>query len=89
MPALDVQPLKPCCMPAPRLLLPQKSATRLEMGEVAVNAAESAYDLVADMVRCGRVRLSARLGGSGWFVWIKVVVLCASRRRRTAWWRTW
>ncbi|KAI7839759.1 hypothetical protein COHA_006563 [Chlorella ohadii] len=26
-----------------------KSATRLEMGEVAVNAAESAYDLVADM----------------------------------------
>ena len=46
-----------CCFPAATTVpaavapLPQKSATRLEMGEVAVNAAESAYDLVADMVR--------------------------------------
>ena len=45
------------CPPAPpascpsRLPLPlQPSATRRQMGEVAANAAESAYDLVADMV---------------------------------------
>lgn len=75
MQALDMQPLTPCCMPALRLLLPQKSATRLEMGEVAVNAAESAYDLVADMVRCGRVRLLCAAGRE-WLVCNGSGLLC-------------
>jgi len=42
--------LLPCC-PAPlqRATSLQRTASRKEMGEVAVNAAESAYDLIADL----------------------------------------
>ena len=43
-------PAHRAALPTHPLILPQKSATRMEMGEVAINAAESAYDLVADMV---------------------------------------
>ncbi len=58
-PAQATRPALPLRLPPP-----QKSASRREMGEVAVSAAESAYDRVADLEREQQLRTQG-LSASG------------------------